>query len=110
MIYKINLIKNKILKLMTSFSRHLGALLLSDCLALLVVLVLGHLTWHLLAVLPGHLGAGSLGLLALNLVLDSLARLLGDRDTNISLDIMALLFRYGILYLGQKRISKFSNQ
>ena len=84
---------------MASFSRHLCALLLSDSLALLVVLILCHLTWNLLALLPGHLGAGSLWLFALNLVLDSLARFLWYRDTDISLNIFTLLLGYGILYL-----------
>merc|ERR1712168_1100502 len=84
---------------MACLSGDLGALSLSHSNTLSVVLVLSNLPWDLLALLLGHLLTFSLGHLSLNLILDCVATFLGDSDTDISLNIMTLLFRYSVFDL-----------
>merc|ERR1719391_606376 len=84
---------------MACLSRDLGALSLSDCNALSVVLVLCNLPRNLLALLLGHLLTFSLGHLSLNLILDGVTAFLWDSDTDICLNIMTLLLRYSVFNL-----------
>merc|ERR1719295_1532114 len=84
---------------MACLSGDLGALPLSDCNALCVVLVLCNLPRDLLALLLWHLLAFSLGHLGLNLILDGVTAFLGYSDTDISLNIMTLLLRYSVFDL-----------
>merc|ERR1719295_569839 len=84
---------------MACLSGDLGALSLSDCNALSVVLVLCNLPRDLLALLLWHLLTFSLGYLCLNLILDGVATFLGDSYTDISLNIMTLLLRYSVFNL-----------
>merc|ERR1719391_1416930 len=84
---------------MACLSGDLGALPLGDSNALSVVLVLRNLPRDLLALLLWHLLTFSLGHPSLNLILDCVATFLGDSDTDISLNIMTLLFRYSVFDL-----------
>merc|ERR1719354_1387057 len=87
------------IKLVAGSSRHLGAFLLYNSLTLLFLLVLGDGTWHLLAILPRNLSARFSWHLTLVLVLNSLARLLGNLVANISSDIITFLLRDGVFDL-----------
>merc|ERR1719354_624558 len=99
------------IKLVAGSSRHLGAFLLYNGLTLLFLLVLGDRTWHLLAILPGNLAARFSWHLALMLILNSLARLLGNLFANISSDIVTFLLRdsvFDLLLVGTTLLPSYS--